>query len=327
MGFTEIAIAAVELHKKYGGLDAVDGVSFTVEKGSIFGLLGPNGAGKTTTIRMLTGLVTPTSGSAKVLGYDIAKEPLKAKTHIGVVPEASNIYEEMTARDNLLFSAELYGVPKVERKSRADELLEEFKLADRAGDIVQSFSRGMKRRLTIACALIHYPDLLFLDEPTTGLDIQSARQLRDHVRQLNREGVTVLLTTHYMEEADQLCDSIAMINKGKLVTIDTPQNLKAHITGENVVEVSFSSQMVEDDLASLKYVTEVHHLGDKYRLTFSGSDPVGILVDYARDHRVEISSLNTLRPSLEDAFLKLTGVAPEEVKRDKEPQRPRRTDG
>ena len=324
---TETAITASDLHKTYGALKALDGVSFTVDKGAIFGLLGPNGAGKTTTIRILTGLVKPTNGSAMVLGHDITAHPLEAKARIGVVPEASNIYEEMTALDNLLFSAELYRVPKPEKRRRADELLEQVKLADRAGDIVQGFSRGMKRRLTIACALIHHPDLLFLDEPTTGLDIQSARQLRDHVRQLNKEGVTVLLTTHYMEEADQLCDSIAMINKGKIVTIDSPQSLKAHITGDNIVEVSFSSQITEDDFTSLRYLTEIHRLGDKYRLTFSGGDPVGTLVDFARNHRVEISSINTLRPSLEDAFLKLTGVGPDEVKKDKEPQRLRRGDG
>jgi len=324
---TGLAISVRNLTKHYGDITAVNNVSFDVPRGSVFGLLGPNGAGKTTTIRILTGLTKPTSGSAKVLGNDIATDSLRAKAHIGVVPEASNIYEEMTARENLLFSAGLYGVPKTERKKRGEELLEEVKLADRADDIVQGFSRGMKRRLTIACALIHRPDLLFLDEPTTGLDIQSARQLRDQIRQLNREGVTILLTTHYMEEADQLCDQIAMINKGKLITVDTPQNLKAHITGDNVVEVSFSHHVPEDELASIRGVTEAHRLGDKYRLTFASRDSVGSLVDYARSHQLEITSLNTLRPSLEDAFLKLTGVAPEDVKREKEPRRQRRNDG
>jgi ABC-2 type transport system ATP-binding protein len=321
------AIEAINLAKSYNGHVAVDGVNFSVEAGSVFGLLGPNGAGKTTTIRILTGLISPTSGKAVILGYDVASEALQAKARIGVVPEASNIYEEMTARDNLIFSAELYGVPKAERRRRADELLEEYRLADRAGDIVQGFSRGMKRRLTIACALIHHPDLLFLDEPTTGLDIQSARQLRDQVRRLNKGGVTVLLTTHYLEEADQLCDTIAMINRGKIVTIDSPENLKACVTGDNVVEVSFGAPVQEDELASLGRVTEVHRLGDKYRLTYSGGDPVGGLVDYARGHGVNIVSINTLRPSLEDAFLKLTGLNPEEVHKEKEPQKQRRGDG
>ena len=321
------AIEAASLAKIYNGHSAVEDVSFTVDEGEVFGLLGPNGAGKTTTIRILTGLITPTSGKATILGHDVASEALQAKARIGVVPEVSNIYEEMNARDNLIFAAELYGVSKAERRRRADDLLEEFRLADRSGDVVQGFSRGMKRRLTIACALVHRPDLLFLDEPTTGLDIQSARQLRDQVRRLNGAGVTVLLTTHYLEEADQLCDSIAMINRGKIVTIDSPENLKASVTGEHVVEVSFDSQIPENELARLGYVTEVNRLGDKYRLTYSGGDPVGVLVDYARSRRVNIVSLNTLRPSLEDAFLKLTGLAPEEVRRDKEPQRQRRNDG
>jgi ABC-2 type transport system ATP-binding protein len=321
------AIEAINLKKSYEGHTAVDGVSFTVAEGSVFGLLGPNGAGKTTTIRMLTGLIKPTSGKAVVLGLDMASEPIQAKASIGVVPEASNIYEEMTARDNLIFSAELYGVLKAERRRRADELLKEFRLDDRAGDIVQGFSRGMKRRLTIACALVHKPKLLFLDEPTTGLDVQSARQLRDQVRYLNGEGVTVLLTTHYLEEADQLCDRIAMITSGKIVMIDSPENLKACVTGENVVEVSFSTQLPEDDLASLKNVTEVHQLGDKYRLTYTGGDPVGGLVDYARRSGAKITSLNTLKPSLEDAFLKFTGLAPDDVRKEKEPQKQRRNDG
>ena len=320
-------IEAINLKKSYDGHNAVDGVTFTVEEGSVFGLLGPNGAGKTTTIRMLTGLIKPNSGKALVLGRDMASDPIQAKASIGVVSEASNIYEEMTARDNLIFSAELYSVPKAMRKSRADELLKEFRLDDRAGDIVQALVRGMKRRLTIACALIHKPKLLFLDEPTTGLDVQSARQLREQVRHLNGEGVTVLLTTHYLEEADQLCNKIAMITHGKIVTIDSPENLKACVTGEHVVEVSFSTTVPEEELAALRDVVEVHRLGDKYRLTYTGGDPVGGLVDYARSNEVNIVSLNTLKPSLEDAFLKLTGLAPEEVRNDKEPQRQRRNDG
>jgi len=149
-----------------------------------------------------------------VLGFNVAEENLKAKAKVGVVPEASNIYEEMTALENLIFSGELYGVSSAKRRSKALELLKEFNLTDRAGDIVLSLSRGMKRRLTIACALMHNPEILFLDEPTTGLDVQSAHQLRDQIRRLNKEGVTILLTTHYLEEADQLCDTIGMINKG-----------------------------------------------------------------------------------------------------------------
>jgi len=322
------AILAKSLVKRFGAISALTGVTFNVPKGSIFGLLGPNGAGKTTTIRVLTGLISPDAGHATVLGFDISKKNLQARARIGVVPEVSNVYEEMTAQENLIFSGELYGVPGSERKLRAKELLEEFNLADRARDTVLGFSRGMKRRLTIACALIHHPELLFLDEPTTGLDVQSAHQLRDQVRRLNKEGVTVLLTTHYLEEADQLCDKIGLINEGRIVALDSPEKLKASVIGDRVVEVSFSALAQEEELETLPGVVEIHRLGDKYRITYAGdSEPVSDLVDYARGHGLRIATLNTLKPSLEDAFLKITGTAPDEVLKDKEQLKQRRIDG
>jgi len=253
---------------------------------------------------------------------------LRAKARIGVVPEASNVYEEMTALENLVFAAELYGVNRSERKQRSMELLEEFDLADRAGDTVVGFSRGMKRRLTIACGLIHHPELLFLDEPTTGLDVQSAHQLRNQVRRLNKQGVTILLTTHYLEEADQLCDTIAMINRGRIVALDSPEDLKASVTGDRVVEVSFSAPCAEKDLETLPGVVEVHRFGDKYRLSFAGeTDSVSDLVEYARNCGRKIATINTLKPSLEDAFLKITGTPPDEVGRDKEQLSQRRMGG
>jgi ABC-2 type transport system ATP-binding protein len=230
----EPAISVNNLTKHYGDLTALNSISFDVPLGSVFGLLGPNGAGKTTAIRILTGLTRPDSGEAKVLSYNVSEENLQAKSMVGVVPEASNIYEEMTAMENLVFSSELYGVPSSERKSRAMQLLEEFNLADRAGDTVLGLSRGMKRRLTIACALIHRPEILFLDEPTTGLDVQSAHQLRDQVRRLNKEGVTILLTTHYLEEADQLCDTVAMINRGRIVALDSPARARVPRRGIHI---------------------------------------------------------------------------------------------
>ena len=324
----ELAISVNNLTKHYDGLTALNGVSFDVSRGSVFGLLGPNGAGKTTTIRILTGLTRPSSGEATVLDFNIAEENLRAKSRVGIVPEASNVYEEMTALENLIFSGELYGVPSSERKQRAMELLEEFNLTERAGDTVLGLSRGMKRRLTIASALMHRPELLFLDEPTTGLDVQSAHQLRDQIRRLNKEGVTVLLTTHYLEEADQLCDAIAMINRGRIAALDSPENLKTSVTGDRVVEVSFSAPAVEEELGMLPGVVEVHRLGDKYRLSFAGEgDSVSDLVEYARNRDVKIVTINTLKPSLEDAFLKITGTALDEVSRDKEQLRQRRVDG
>ena len=324
----EPAISVNNLIKHYGDLTALNSISFDVPRGSVFGLLGPNGAGKTTTIRILTGLTRPDSGEAKVLSYKVSEENLPAKSMVGVVPEASNIYEEMTAMENLVFSSELYGVPRSERKSRAMQLLEEFNLADRAGDTVLGLSRGMKRRLTIACALIHRPEILFLDEPTTGLDVQSAHQLRDQVRRLNREGVTILLTTHYLEEADQLCDTVGMINRGRIVALDSPESLKVSVTGDRVMEVSFSAAAPEEELEALPGVVEVHRLGDKYRLSFAGEgDSVSDLVEYARNRGIRIATINTLKPSLEDAFLKITGTAPDEVYREKEQPRQRRMDG
>lgn len=324
----ENAISTEDLHKHYGSIKALDGVGFKVEKGSIFGLLGPNGAGKTTTIRIMTGLTKPDSGSVTILGHDNSKETIEAKKHIGVVPEASNIYDEMTAEQNLIFAAELYDVPAGQRRIHANELLGDFGLLDRGKDLVVGFSRGMKRRLTIACGMIHKPDILFLDEPTTGLDIQSALALRSLIRRLNQEGTTILLTTHYLEEADQLCDKIALINRGRIVAVDTPESLKAGVTGSKILEVSFSGPVKEDEIRGIDGVIEVHQLGDKFRLTLGESrDIVGQLSDFARSRKLVINTINTLKPSLEDAFLKITGIDPEQAIKDKDIQKPRRNDG
>ena len=324
----ESAISVVGLTKHYGVFTALNGIDFDVPRGSVFGLLGPNGAGKTTTIKILTGLTKPSSGSAFILGHDIVRDTIQAKKRIGVVPESSNIYEEMTAEQNLVFAAELYGVAGQDRRRRTWELLETFGLAERGRDTVAGFSRGMRRRLTIACGIIHRPEILFLDEPTTGLDVQSALVLRELVRKLNKEGTTVLLTTHYLEEADQLCDTVAMINKGKIVALDSPEKLKASVIGSNIVDVSFSEHVEEEELCKVGGVIEIHRLGDKIRLTVgSDVDVVEELTDYARTRGLRITTINTLKPSLEDAFLRITGLNPKEAGRDKEPVKMRRQDG
>lgn len=309
------------LTKQYGNVLAVDHLDLEVFEGEIFGLLGPNGAGKTSTIRMLTGQTTPTSGKATVANHDIIHEPTKAKQQIGVIPDISNIYEEMSAWDNLIFAAQLYSVPKIEREKRAKELLELFGLFERRKDRVAGFSRGMKRRLTIAAALIHKPKLLFLDEPTSGLDVQSLRMIRTLIKELNDDGVTVFLTTHYIEEADQLCQRIAIINKGKTVTVDTPEKLKATMEKRQVIEVSFTaSEGLEDKLRSLSCVNDVSLFGDKCRLQVDeASEAVPSLVDFARKNSLKIISINTLKPSLEEAFVKLTGLHPEVMKTEVEP--------
>jgi len=216
-------IEVKDLTRDYNGLRAVNGISFAVEAGEIFGYLGPNGAGKTTTIKMLTGQLRPTSGRAWVMGCDIVRERQQLKPHIGVVFEHQNVYERLTGRDNLLFTARLYGVDK----SRVDEVLEQVGLADRSQDRVKKYSNGMKQRLLVARALLHEPQVLFLDEPTRGLDPGVARGIRSFIVDLARQGVTVFLTTHYMEEADQLSERVAILNEGRIVAIGTPQQLKS----------------------------------------------------------------------------------------------------
>ena len=218
-----IAIKARDLTRDYDGLRAVDGISFAVEPGEIFGFLGPNGAGKTTTIRMLTGQLRPTFGKAWVAGCDVVDERQQLKPQIGVVFDCQNIYERLSGRDNLLFTARLYGV----KRSRVQKVLEQVGLVERARDKTQKYSNGMKQRLLIARALLHEPRVLFLDEPTRGLDPGVARDIRAIVAGLAKQGVTVFLTTHYMEEADKLSDRVAIIDRGRIVALDTPEQLKA----------------------------------------------------------------------------------------------------
>ena len=216
------AIVVQDLTRDYNGLRAVDGITFAVEPGEIFGFLGPNGAGKTTTIKMLTGQLRPTSGTAAVVGCDVVEDRQELKPQIGVVFEYQNIYERLTARDNLVFSARLYGVDK----ARVGQVLEQVGLTDRARDKIKKYSNGMKQRLLIARALLHEPKVLFLDEPTRGLDPNVARDIRAIVADLSAAGVTVFLTTHYMEEADQLSARVAIIDQGRIVALDTPERLK-----------------------------------------------------------------------------------------------------
>ena len=222
------AIQVYALTRDYNGLRAVDGITFDVEAGTVFGFLGPNGAGKTTTIKVLTGQLRPTSGTAQVAGCDVVEERHRLKPQIGVVFEYQNLYERLSARDNLVFTARLYGV----RKGRVDQVLAQVGLTDRARDRIKVYSNGMKQRLLIARALLHEPQVLFLDEPTRGLDPNVAREIRGIVSGLARQGVTVFLTTHYMEEADQLCARVAIIDQGRIVALDTPAQLKV-IHGED----------------------------------------------------------------------------------------------
>jgi ABC-2 type transport system ATP-binding protein len=309
----EYAIEVSNLAKKYDDLVAVDHITFQVKKGEVFGFLGPNGAGKTTTIRMLTGISTPTEGTAAIMHYDVQRQPIEAKEQMGIVPDISNVYNELSAWDNLVFTGKLYDMPRGFRESRAEELLKMFGLYERRGEKVQGFSRGMKRRICIAMALMNNANIVFLDEPTSGLDVQSVLIIRDLIRKLNQEGMTIFITTHNIEEASQMCDRVAIINHGKIAAIDTPEKLKWTVESLQSVEVAFEVTP-QDALAALKglaKVSEVVKGGDKFRLFTN--DPPSVLAstwNYAQSNDLKLITVNTLGPSLEDVFVKLTGIRP-----------------
>ncbi|MEA3295179.1 MAG: ATP-binding cassette domain-containing protein [Euryarchaeota archaeon] len=300
-------ITVRDLTKNYNGLMAVDHINFNVTKGEVFGFLGPNGAGKTTTIRMLTGIIKPGFGQISVMGFNIARDPIKAKQLMGVVPEMSNAYIELSAWNNLLFMADLYGVPKKTARQRAEALLGLFDLYDRKDHKIKNFSKGMKQKIIIAMALMNEPDILFLDEPTSGLDVQSARLIRDIVRKLNKDGKTIFLSTHYMEEANELCNRVAIINHGKIAAIDAPEQLKIRIGGLQRVEVSFNKPADISELSVIPEIINIRKKGDK--LALYTNEPGSIiykLVDYSRANNLEMVTLHTLTPSLEDVFITLT---------------------
>jgi ABC-2 type transport system ATP-binding protein len=274
-------IEVENLTRAFNGLQAVDGISFTVGEGEIFGFLGPNGAGKTTTIRMLTGQLRPTAGQARVAGYDVVRERTQLKPRIGVVFEQQNLYERLSGRENLAFSARLYNVDN----HRVDEVLEQVGLRERGKDRLQHYSNGMKQRLLIARALLHRPSVLFLDEPTRGLDPTMAGEIRSLVADLARQKVTVFLTTHYMEEADHLCSHVAFVNKGKIVALDTPQRLKvAH--GDRCLRVIMNDG--ESLNLALDNPTDGRRLGE---MAAAG----------------QILTLHSAEATLEEVFIRLTG--------------------
>ena len=303
----EKAIEIEDLSKHYDEVIAVNHISFEVKKSEIFGFLGPNGAGKTTTIRILTGIIKPNYGTANIMGYEVLKQPLSVKQIISVVPETSNVYVELTAWQNLMLIGELYGIPKKARQERAKTLLEKFELYERRNHLARGFSKGMKKRLMLCMALLTKPKVLFLDEPTAGLDVQSTRLMRDTIQRFNDDGTTVFLSTHNMEEANQLCDRIAIINHGKIVAIDTPENLRMKSSSLKSVEVSFNKTVSSETLRKTSHVAQAKKMGDKIRLyTDKPTDIIEKLIEFARLEGLEIISLNTLAPTLEDVFVKLT---------------------
>jgi ABC-2 type transport system ATP-binding protein len=300
-------IHASNLTKVFGNSTAVDHISFDVRQGEIFGFLGPNGAGKTTTTRMLTGVIPLDAGTATILGHDIHSEPVLAKQGFGVVPETSNAYTDLTAWQNLMLMGELYGLERTRAEHRSSELLGMVGLLERKDQKVQEYSKGMKQRLILAMALIHEPELLFLDEPTSGLDVQSTQMILSLLRDLNRQGTTIFLTTHNMEEANRLCHRVGIIRGGKMVAIDAPEKLKTAIDRVHKIEVSFDREVSGDALAGLTGVTGANRTGDKWQITTQNKDAtIRSLVTFGQQNGAAIVTLNTLAPSLDEAFLRLT---------------------
>ena len=290
---------------------ALDGISFEVPRGEFFGLLGPNGAGKTTTIGILTTRVLPTAGVAQIDGIDVARDPVSVKRRIGVVPQVNNLDRSLTAKEILLFHAEYFGVPKHERDERAHRLLERFELTDRADEKINGFSGGMVQRLKIGRALMHDPAILFLDEPTTGLDPQSRHAMWDLLTELNQKGLTILLTTHYMEEADQLCRRIAIIDHGKLLALDSPAQLKRSVPGGYLIELQIrdgAHGSFIEALRSLPGVVEIKAENDRIRIYADRVE--GLLANAMRlavEQNVMVTDAHVSEPSLENLFLHLTG--------------------
>jgi ABC-2 type transport system ATP-binding protein len=300
-------IETYELTKDFNGLRAVDSVSFAVKKGEIFGFLGPNGAGKTTTINMLTTLLLPTSGTARVNGYDILEAPREVRRSIGIVPQEVVLENDLTARENLQFHADLYNVPKKDASERIPELLELVGLEKRIDDKVATYSGGMKRRLEIVKAFLHRPAIIFMDEPTQGLDPQTRRVIWDHIKYLNEEeGITIFLTTHYMEEADYLCDRVAIIDYGKILDLDAPENLKDKISEGDVIDVRVDK--VDAFVKEMKeYSPQVLKEGTVRLRALKGEAALPRILKLSEKLGLTISSMALREPTLEDVFIHYTG--------------------
>jgi ABC-2 type transport system ATP-binding protein len=305
------AIAVDHLMKKFGDLVAVNDISFTVARGEIFGLLGPNGAGKTTLIRMMTTLTPPTSGTARIGGHDIVKDADGVRHVLGVIPQAFTSDPELTARENMLIHAKLYGVPSNKRDALINELLESVDLRKFADSLVRTFSGGMRRRLEIARGLIHSPEILFLDEPTTGLDPVSRTNVWEMIRGLRaKSDLTILITTHYMDEADKLCDRIAIVDHGKLAALDTPERLKDSIPGTDVVEAEFVNAPADwlGQLRTLAQVASVAQRDETVHISsHDGPSTVAALMDLARSDKVTVKKVTVQSTTLDDVFLHYTG--------------------
>ena len=303
------AVEMVHLVKRFGSFTAVDDLSLTVEPGEIFGLLGPNGSGKTTTVNMLSGLTSPTSGEVRVMGYDLRTHTRQVRQVLGAVHQETALYEELSAWVNLDFHADLFGVPRSEKKARIEQMLALVQLSDRKDSRVSTFSGGMKRRLALARALLHEPQLIYLDEPTLGVDVQSRRALWDYILGLRRQGKTVFITTNYLEEAQALCSRIAIIDHGRLVALDTPEDLKQNFGG-NVVEIETALPFEAlAELQALAGVQQVEQDGLALKVATRAGDRVVPQIINLVAQCCEIRNIMVREPNLDEVFLRLTGTA------------------
>ena len=306
----DVAILIKGLTKRFNGLTAVDAVDLNIKKGELFGLLGPNGAGKSTLIKMLTTMLKPTGGSATVWGYDIARERNEVRSSIGVVFQDQALDTMLTGRENLDFHGRMYGMESSLRKKRSEDVLELVDLSDKAKIKVEDYSGGMRRRLEIARGLMHHPNVLFLDEPTLGLDVQTRRHIWQYILSMNqREGVTIVLTTHYMEEADYLCHRVAIVDNGRIVALDTPDNLKDLIGADTItLETQNGADQLQQSLQSFDWIKSTSISAESVELQVDHAQlRVPQLIEAAYRNGVIIRSVGLHAPTLEDVFLKFTG--------------------
>ncbi|MBK5190698.1 MAG: ATP-binding cassette domain-containing protein [Methanosarcinales archaeon] len=303
------AIEVENLTKNFNGFVAVDNVSFSIESGEIFGLLGPNGAGKTTTISMLATLLRPTSGSALVNGFELTKRDDDIRKSIGIVFQDQSLDEELTAYENMDFHGRLYRISKTVRQQKIVELLKLVELEEKKNDIVKTFSGGMRRRLEIARGLLHEPKVLFLDEPTLGLDPQTRNHIWEYIENLNKEkGITIILTTHYMDEADRLCDRVAIMDKGKLIASETPEKLKEEIGGDVITITSSEREELYAKLKTLSWVKHVEPHDGFVTINLENAERhVAEIANLSATNGIEIDSISIRKPTLEDVFLHFTG--------------------
>ena len=306
------SIETKSLSKHFGDVKAVDDISFYVETGEIFGFLGPNGAGKSTTMMILTTLLKPTSGQALVSGFDVTNNPKEVREKIGYVQQETTVDEYLTGRENLLLQARLNHIPKAQIDSRIDEVLELIELSDKQNEPVVNYSGGMRKRLDIAGGLLHRPKVLFLDEPTVGLDIQTRRKIWEYIKKIHDEfEMTIFLTTHYMEEADQLCDRIGIIDDGKIQVIDTPQNMKSEM-GNEVISLTIEDNESEDlflsELEKIELINKIN--SDKNKITLfasKGTEVIPKIFQISSDLKIKINSISLTQPTLDDVFISYTG--------------------